>query len=257
MEGFLNDAALSYLWQKIKSYVAQNAGAVESASKLKTERAIDGVLFDGTAARHHYATCSTSGATAAKTCSVTKFSLVTGARVTVRFAYANTAANPTLNVSGAGAKAIYYKGSPIPVRAIRQYTVLELVYSGTYWYVVGDLAGYQTELMESPYALYSSTSGIYPSAMQTWKYTTITGLSEWKEVRMYIEVGDGEKGYRTFTRDCPTSHVSAYAMASYSGCMWVTCDFTNNRVGVYIRTLGGWTYSNMRVLRVEGMVRNT
>ena len=33
----------------------------------------------------------------------------------------------------------YYKNSNIPAELIEQYTVLELVYSGSYWYVVGNM----------------------------------------------------------------------------------------------------------------------
>ena len=79
---FLDEIGVARLWENIKAYVAANAG---TATKLQTARAIDGVLFDGSAARHHYGTCSTAAATAAKTCSISGFSLVTGARVTVRF----------------------------------------------------------------------------------------------------------------------------------------------------------------------------
>ena len=66
---------------------------------------------DGADGKMLYGTCSTAAATAAKTCSVTGFSLYTGVCVTVKFTYANTAANPTLNISSTGAKPIYVNGS--------------------------------------------------------------------------------------------------------------------------------------------------
>ena len=55
-----------------------------------------------------YGVCSTAAATAAKTVSIPGFVLKKGASVRVKFAYANTAGNPTLNVNSTGAKSIVY-----------------------------------------------------------------------------------------------------------------------------------------------------
>lgn len=117
--------------------ISGNAG---SANKLKTARTIGGVSFDGSSNIHHFATCSTGAATTAKTCTVTGFVLGTGAKITVQFTYGNTATNATLNVSGTGAKALYYRGARLPVGAIAAGTVVDLVYTGSYWRIVGDLA---------------------------------------------------------------------------------------------------------------------
>lgn len=254
--GFLDDAGLRRVWSYMKTYVDSKTAAISEAVKLKTTRYLEGVGFNGSANTSHYATCSTSGSTAAKTCSITGFSLVTGARVIVRFSYANTAANPTLNVSSTGAKAIYYKGSAIPSNYIKQYTVLELVYSGSYWYVVGDLTQYLVDTLVSPTALYTSTTGIYASALTTWKYTTVSGLSTWKEVRLWVEVGDVTCGYVTVNTTKNTAYVNGYYSTAYNGTMRVIADFANNRVGVYVAGVTGWAYSNMRVLRVEGLVKS-
>lgn len=116
--------------------ISGNAG---TATKLKTAVTVDGMNFDGSSSISHYAVCYTSGATAEKTVSLSNFKLAVGSRITVRFNYANTVANPTLNVNATGAKPIYYKNSNIPAELIEQYTVLELVYSGSYWYVVGNM----------------------------------------------------------------------------------------------------------------------
>lgn len=116
--------------------ISGNAG---TATKLKTAVTVDGMNFDGSSSISHYAVCNTSGATTAKAVTITGFKLTAGARVTVRFNYANKATNPTLNVNATGAKPIYYKNSNIPAELIEQYTVLELVYSGSYWYVVGNM----------------------------------------------------------------------------------------------------------------------
>lgn len=86
-----------------------------------------------------YGSCSTEAATAAKVVSCTGFKLYTGAQITVKFTVTNTAANPTLNVNGTGAKSIYYRGGAISegyLAANRTYTFM---YNGTQYELVGDL----------------------------------------------------------------------------------------------------------------------
>lgn len=109
------------------------------AKQLETPRKIDGVGFNGTADITHFATCSTAAATQAKTVSVTGFNLVTGARVTIKFTVTNTAANPTLNVNGTGAKAIKYRGAAINTGYLAANRVYEFVYDGTDYLFMGDI----------------------------------------------------------------------------------------------------------------------
>lgn len=85
-----------------------------------------------------YNTCSTAAGTAAKTVSAGTFSLETGAMVVVKFTTANTAANPTLNVSSTGAKAIYYNGEAISKDYLKANKVYQFIYNGTQWDLVGD-----------------------------------------------------------------------------------------------------------------------
>lgn len=85
-----------------------------------------------------YGTCDTAAATAAKTVTVDDFVLEAQARVTVKFTYANSAASPTLNVNGSGAKEIRWRGAALPST---QYwadgQVIDFVYDGTYWNMIG------------------------------------------------------------------------------------------------------------------------
>lgn len=255
--GYLDVPGLRRVWSYMKSYVdACVESRTGTADRLATARAVDGVTFDGTANISHYAVCSTSGGTAAKTCSITSFLLVTGARVMVRFTNANTASHPTLTVSGTGAKYIYYNSTYIPTDGIKAGTVLELVYSGSYWYAVGDLSGHLAEALTSPISLYSSATGICASSLQAWAYTTVSGLSNWKEVRVWAEVGDGTRGYYMLNRSHTQANLSGYVSTAYNGMMYVACDFANNRVGVYVTSKTGWGFSALRVLSVEGLVRN-
>lgn len=116
--------------------ITGNAG---SATKLATARTIDGVSFDGRAAITHYGTCSTEASTAAKVVSLTSFSLATGSKVMVKFTVTNTAASPTLNVNGTGAKAIMYRGTAISAGYLAANRVYEFVYDGTNYELVGDI----------------------------------------------------------------------------------------------------------------------
>ena len=114
-------------------------GAANSATKLATARAIDGVSFDGSAAIIHYGTCSTAAATAAKTVACTSFTLVTGSRIIVKFTVTNTVDNPTLNVNSTGAKAIQYRGAAIAKGYLAANRTYEFVYDGTNYQLVGDI----------------------------------------------------------------------------------------------------------------------
>lgn len=94
-----------------------------------------------------YGTCNTGASTAAKVVTCTGFTLRAGAVVNVRFTYKNTASNPTLNVNGTGAKAIYLGSSVLTSEYYwNAYDVVTFVYSGTYWYVAdsGTLAKIKT-----------------------------------------------------------------------------------------------------------------
>lgn len=82
----------------------------------------------------NYAVCSTAAGTAAKTATVTGFStLAAGKTVVVKFSNTNTAANPTLNISGTGAKAITFQGSAISAGYLRAGGIYQFIYDGLHW----------------------------------------------------------------------------------------------------------------------------
>jgi hypothetical protein len=116
--------------------VSGNAG---TATALQTARTIDGVSFNGSAAISHYGTCSTAAGTAAKTVSLSGFTLATGAEITVMFTVTNTASSPTLNVNGTGAKPIYYRNAAIGAGYLAANRVEKVVYDGTQYELIGDI----------------------------------------------------------------------------------------------------------------------
>lgn len=119
-----------------------------------------------------YGSCSTAAATAEKAVSATGFSLVTGAKVVVKFTVTNTAANPTLNVNSTGAKDIYYRGAAITAGYLAANRTYEFVYNGSQYDLVGDVdtntlpsvyvgAGYSpvNASVSNPHVSFSATSG--------------------------------------------------------------------------------------------------
>lgn len=123
------------------------------AESLLTPAGIDGVAFDGGESITHFGVCSTAAGTAAKTVTIGgEFTLETGAEIRVKFTYANTAANPTLNVSGTGAMPIsLYGETSAGSAAWAAGETLALVFDGARWQIVmggvyQQLAGKQNTL---------------------------------------------------------------------------------------------------------------
>jgi hypothetical protein len=97
---------------------------------------VTGMIY-GTQAGN-YATCSTPAATAAKVVTIPGFVLTLGVHVRIKFSANNTAATPTLNVSGTGAKSIKVKGGNLPTAGdLAANGVYEFVYDGTNWELTG------------------------------------------------------------------------------------------------------------------------
>ena len=134
----------------------KNAGTVTGITMNGSSKGTSGVVDLGTVLTSHqtvkvngvtgattnnFGTCSTAAATAAKTVALTAgtFTLEAGARVLVKFTVTNTAANPTLNVGGTGAKAIQYRGAAITAGYLAANRTYAFVYDGTNYQLVGDI----------------------------------------------------------------------------------------------------------------------
>ena len=170
------------------TFVGKLSGNATTATALATSRAIDGVNFNGSSAISHYGTCSTAAGTVEKVVALSGFTLVTGARVTVKFTVTNTAASPTLNVNSTGAKAIYYRGTAIGAGYLAANRTYEFIYNGTQYELLGDLnvnnLVTQTAVTDSSYTNYrplvwgasnSGTKGFTPSTVTDGVFTC-TGL---------------------------------------------------------------------------------
>ena len=112
-------------------------GNAATAGKWQTACKLNGLSIQGDADRTNYAVCSTAAGTQAKTCACAGFALVTGAEITVKFSATNTQNDPTLNVNGTGAKAIYYRGAAIPLKHLHHIRIVgckQLPVGGP-WYI--------------------------------------------------------------------------------------------------------------------------
>lgn len=107
---------------------------------LKSSLTVDGVKFNSGTSIIHYCESSTAAGTAAKTASCSNFIKADGAVVYVKFAYANTASSPTLNISGTGAANIRYRNANITSSYLAANEVYCFVYYGGYYHMVGDVA---------------------------------------------------------------------------------------------------------------------
>ena len=84
-----------------------------------------------------YGVCTTAGATAAKTVSITNFVLTPSSVFAVLFQNAFTASDPTLSVNGSTAKSIKLFGNAMPMGKVHANTILVMVYDGTQFNVIG------------------------------------------------------------------------------------------------------------------------
>ena len=91
-----------------------------------------------------YGICETPAATVAKVVDMSGFVLTEGVSIHVKFTYSNTAANPTLNVNGTGAKAIKRYGTTnvgtTEYTSWKAGSIISLTYDGTNW-IIDDFLG--------------------------------------------------------------------------------------------------------------------
>lgn len=131
-----------------------------STLTLTNSRSINGVMFNGSANVINYASCTTAAATAAKTVNVPGFKLITGATVSIKFENAVSVDHPTLNVTGSGAKPIFYHGAAVTSNKLLAKTVYTFVYDGANWNIVGDLTTTMTDNKTSQ--ILTNNDGQYP-----------------------------------------------------------------------------------------------
>ena len=102
-----------------------------------------------------YGTCDTAANTAAKVVTCADFdTLMTGVTIRVKFTYGNTAASPTVNINNTGATAVYCYGSTAPVGGTswQAGAVVELVYDGTSFFIVGSATSGSDDIVAAEFS---------------------------------------------------------------------------------------------------------
>lgn len=102
-----------------------------------------------------YGTCDTAAGTAAKVVTCADFdTLMTGVTIRVKFTYGNTAASPTVNINNTGATAVYCYGSTAPVGGTswQAGAVVELVYDGTSFFIVGSATSGSDDIVAAEFS---------------------------------------------------------------------------------------------------------
>lgn len=148
---------------------AKSSAAAAQTAASNAQSTADTASTNATSALNRsiqYGTCATAAATAAKVVVQANFALYTGATVYVKFTYANTVANPTLNVNSTGAKAIRAYGAALTATSIYNWTagsIVTFVYDGTYWNI-SDSAGLakanDASKTATNFLSYDSTNGL-------------------------------------------------------------------------------------------------
>ena len=133
----LQDAATAQETADTAQTTAENAQATANDAV----QAADAAELTATEAlhKHGFCSCTTAAGTAAKTADLTGFQLKAGSTVHVTFTYANSVANPTLNINGTGAKPIRWNGANVTatVSPWAAGECVAFVYDGTNWVISG------------------------------------------------------------------------------------------------------------------------
>ena len=134
----------------------------------------------GGGAINYYGACTTAGGTAQKDVTIDNFpqNFYAGLQVAVRFANANTVANPTLSINGGTAIAIKRYGTTAPSTSSASSwnagSVVMLIYDGTYWVMNGWINTTYSSMTEAEITAGTGTTAriITPArlktAIQTW-----------------------------------------------------------------------------------------
>lgn len=115
------------------------------------------------------------------------------------------------------------------------------------------------ENAESCTAKTLSTTMITPSATGNWYYSSaVSSLANYDEIRVWLEIVDGQKGWVTLNRSNPVETViTLYLTASYNARVQLKWDTSNNKVGIYVRNIGsGWTVNQISIKRIVGVRMN-
>ena len=124
----------------------------------------------------YYGTSSTTAYTSTKDVTCSGYALTTGNRIAVKFSNRNTATSVYLNVNSTGAKQVYFRGAPIKAGFWDDGCVLDFVYDGTFYQVVGGVTRSKITYTSSTTSV-ALTAGNYYYWSSVGSKITITSIS--------------------------------------------------------------------------------
>ena len=212
-----------------------------------------------------YAVCSTAAGTAAKTVTISGFRLFTGSVAYIKFAVKNTAANPTLNISSTGAKAIQYQGAAISSSYLNANRTYAFVYDGSVYQLIGDIntdtkysvftgattsAAGKTGLVPAPAAGYNNRFLRGDGAWSTYDSIYFHGQKEIPEsadLNDYTDSGwyfcRGSATAATLDK-CPTTNAFGLIVIKHNGVNQIVITYpASNSIRLYTRNSyqGDWS----------------
>lgn len=219
--------------------------------------------LDGAFAR--FAVCSTAAATAAKTATISGFKLFAGAVAYIKFSVKNTAANPTLNISGTGAKAIQYQGAAISSSYLNANRTYAFVYDGSVYQLIGDIN------TDTKYSVFTGATtsaagktGLVPAPAAGYNNRFLRGDGAWstygsiyfhgqKEIPESADLNDYTDSGWYFCRgsataatldNCPTTNAFGLIVIKHNGVNQIVITYpASNSIRLYTRNSyqGDWS----------------
>lgn len=212
-----------------------------------------------------YAVCSTAAGTAAKTVTISGFRLFTGSVAYIKFAVKNTAANPTLNISSTGAKAIQYQGAAISSSYLNANRTYAFVYDGSVYQLIGDIN------TDTKYSVFTGATtsaagktGLVPAPAAGYNNRFLRGDGAWstygsiyfhgqKEIPESADLNDYTDSGWYFCRgsataatldNCPTTNAFGLIVIKHNGVNQIVITYpASNSIRLYTRNSyqGDWS----------------
>lgn len=132
--------AYKYGGQTAFSQLVAKVQALVNAVKGTAESALSAAQTASTEAKY-YGTCATAAGTTAKVVTCAGFKLDAGAKIAIKFTYANTAGTASLNVNSTGAKGVVWLGDTAVTNAWIAAETCMFTYDGTNWVLMKNSAG--------------------------------------------------------------------------------------------------------------------
>lgn len=200
----------------------------------------------------HFVTCATASSTAAKTVDKTGFKLEKGAWVSVQFKYTNTVNSPTLNVNGTGAKAIYYKDTPVKSGCLLAGAIYLLIYDGQYWRIsnnntdledalnAADVAGLKAQMGKLSFGTSGTAGWRNEQSMEEWSSSAFSFSPYNKTYKnMLMRITINGTGSDTYERKLVLSTTKSFTNGVVFSCEGTSVD---NEYNINIANLTGTYY---------------